>query len=99
MATPSIIVTGIDTSGDDEASGHVSVLVETLLQRNPRPMVVCPRDAGSGSQTLVGSAIANDVGMIVAGAHGHLAWREWLLGSTMKSLLHACPVPVFIRHL
>jgi nucleotide-binding universal stress UspA family protein len=36
--------------------------------------------------------------LIVMGAYGQSAWRDFFLGSTTKRLLNACPCPLFVHH-
>ena len=48
-----LIVGGIDTSFDENASGRVSSFIARLLHGNPRPVVVCPQEPHVGSRVLV----------------------------------------------
>lgn len=48
-----MIVAGVDTTFSDGASGKVSAVVERLLHKNPRPVIVCSREPQPGTRTLV----------------------------------------------
>ncbi len=39
-----------------------------------------------------------DARLLVMGAYGQSALREFFLGSVTRTLLCACPVPVFLSH-
>jgi nucleotide-binding universal stress UspA family protein len=39
-----------------------------------------------------------DAGLLVMGAYGQPVLREFFLGSTTRTILEKCPVPVFLYH-
>jgi nucleotide-binding universal stress UspA family protein len=55
------------------------------------------REAGTPAETILGTAKALGVGMIVMGAYGHSGIRE-IFGSSTRAVLAHCPKPFFLHH-
>lgn len=54
--------------------------------------------ADSPSAVLLASIAEFSAGMLVMGAFGQSAVREFFFGSTTRTILHELPVPVFVDH-
>ena len=50
------------------------------------------------SQSILEEVRSRSARLLVMGAYGHSTVREFLLGSTTKSVLQESPVPVFLCH-
>lgn len=48
------------------------------------------------ADTLIRIATEHAAQALVVGAHGHSAWREVLLGSTTREIVHRAPCPVLV---
>lgn len=64
---------------------EVEVVQETIRHRPP-------------AHYILASAERTQATMIVAGGYGHGRLREWVMGSTTRSLFHDSPLPVFFSH-
>lgn len=53
---------------------------------------------GRPADILLAEVDALEPSLVVMGAYGHTGWRERLLGSATKSLLHLSDTPLFIHH-
>lgn len=52
----------------------------------------------SPAEVLLGTIRADNPGLVVMGAYGQPALREFFLGSTTRTLLDQCPTPMFLFH-
>lgn len=48
------------------------------------------------ADTLIRVAREQNAQVLVVGAHGHSAWREILLGSTSREVVHRAPCPALV---
>jgi len=53
---------------------------------------------GAPAAHLLASVAEFSAGMLVMGAFGHSAVREFFFGSTTRTVLHESPVPIFLDH-
>ena len=53
---------------------------------------------GSASQTLIAAADSHGAALLVMGAFGHNSWKERLFGSTTRTLMKHCHVPLLMFH-
>jgi nucleotide-binding universal stress UspA family protein len=67
-----------------------------LRSHNPNVRVV-PQGEGEGS-TLQSAALAAGGDLLVMGAYGRSAWREFLLGGTTRAVINDLRLPVLMAH-
>jgi nucleotide-binding universal stress UspA family protein len=87
----------IDTA-DEYGMGNVERAAEYLWFHG---IDATPHVLGSSndvSQDLLEKAIALDAGLLVMGAYGQPALREFFVGSVTRHLLSESPVPLFVYH-
>lgn len=50
------------------------------------------------ARRILGQVRALGAGLLVMGCYGHLALREFFVGSVTRAVLGECPVPIFLYH-
>jgi nucleotide-binding universal stress UspA family protein len=76
--------------------------IDDILQRLARHGLSASRHAlptrRDPAEEILDFAVADKVGLIVAGAFGHTRAGEWLLGGMTQSLLEQSMLPIFFSH-
>jgi nucleotide-binding universal stress UspA family protein len=87
------------TVGDTrvEAARHADRAVEFLrfhtIQAHPHALEAAP-----AAEVILAQAQQLEARLLVMGAYGQPAWREFFLGSVTRTALHKSPVPLFLYH-
>jgi nucleotide-binding universal stress UspA family protein len=86
------------TVGKDrrEAAGCAARAVDFLTLHNVKAHARPVRSDASPGEVLRSQAWEMDAGLIVMGAYGQPAWREFAFGSVTRALLKEGPVPLFL---
>jgi len=50
------------------------------------------------AEIILTQAQSMQAGLLIMGAYGHRGWREWIMGSTTRTLLERSTMPLFIYH-
>jgi nucleotide-binding universal stress UspA family protein len=80
-----------------EASRRAAVAVEFLQAHDYNPNTIAiPID--SPTQVILDYAKSLDAGLVVMGAYGQPALREFVFGSATRTMLKAATVPLFLYH-
>jgi nucleotide-binding universal stress UspA family protein len=87
------------TDDDDaEAVRRADRAVEFLQLHRINAVPGAVRAVGSVAQSILAEVRQRNARLLVMGAYSHSTVREFLLGSTTKSVLKDSPVPVFLCH-
>jgi nucleotide-binding universal stress UspA family protein len=93
-----VLATAGGVHGETESALNAERPAE-LLRRHGLEVEMHPIHSSTPPEDLVCEYV-NRLGatMIVIGSSGHSRIRDLLLGSTARSLLNSCPVPLFVSH-
>lgn len=84
--------------GREEAEGRASYATELFGKHGLEAVPHGIASRADPAEIILAEAEALGAAMIAIGASGHGALHSWLLGSASKSLLEACPRPLFVHH-
>lgn len=94
-----VIVLSAHFDKDVDAAGIANVIA--FLKRHGIDASAQGTSTGAGrsvGESLQNTALANDCGLMVAGAFGHSRLREFVLGGVTRSILEARRLPVLMSH-
>lgn len=86
--------------GDDAALArrHADAALAYLQRHQLRCSAEVLRPAGRPDEQILAEAARLSAGLLVMGAFGRSAVREFFLGSVTRSVLRSLPLPVFLDH-
>ncbi len=67
-----------------------------MVRRTTQTRTVVSR--ASPGEVILEEVWKLDPGLLVMGAYGRRAWREFLFGSVTRTVLERNPVPLFLYH-
>jgi nucleotide-binding universal stress UspA family protein len=94
--TPVHVVSVADS--EEAADSRASYAAELFAKHGIEAIAHGIASAADPEEIILAETEALRAAMIAMGASGHGALRSLFLGSTSKSLLRACPSPLFVHH-
>ncbi len=92
-----VYVVGL-ASEHEVAADHADRAVEFLASHEIKAAPIALTSPDAPAATLLDRAKALGAGLIVMGAYGQPLCREFLVGSTTRTMLKETPVPLFVSH-
>jgi nucleotide-binding universal stress UspA family protein len=83
---------------EEAADSRASYAAELFAKHGIEAIAHGIASAADPEEIILAETEALRAAMIAMGASGHGALRSLFLGSTSKSLLRACPSPLFVHH-
>jgi nucleotide-binding universal stress UspA family protein len=84
--------------GAQEATRRAESAAEFLRSHGVSPAVHALATSAPAAQVILEQVRRLNAGLVVMGAYGQPAWREFFLGSVTRTLLKESPVPLFLFH-
>jgi nucleotide-binding universal stress UspA family protein len=84
--------------GQNEADERARLAADLLIKHQYQVTIHGVASDAEPADIILAEREALEATMIVMGAYGQSAWRDFFLGSTTERLLNACPCPLFVHH-